>query len=132
MAAQHWQYPVSPPFFVLLKLSGPWLVSDLYSGGWLLYESHEIPSHFFPVLSSLPDRRHSASCRRDKCRPLGCRTSSPRCTRGHVMVVCLAFLTDTVGPAGIGQAVGSIDIPMSIGLTVGPPLGGVIYAHDGY
>ena len=47
-------------------------------------------------------------------------------------VVCLALLTDTVGPANIGQAVGVIGIPMSIGPIVGPLLGGVIYAHGGY
>ena len=47
-------------------------------------------------------------------------------------VVCLALITDTVGPAGIGRAVGVIGIPMSIGPIVGPLLGGVIYAHGGY
>ena len=47
-------------------------------------------------------------------------------------VVCLALLTDTVGPAGLGQVVGVIGIPMSIGPIVEPLLGGVIYAHGGY
>lgn len=51
---------------------------------------------------------------------------------GMLWVVCLALLTDTVGPAAIGQAVGVIGIPMSIGPIVGPLLGGVIYAHGGY
>lgn len=51
---------------------------------------------------------------------------------GMLWVVCLALLTDTVGQAGIGQAVGVIGIPMSIGPIVGPLLGGVIYAHGGY
>ena len=51
---------------------------------------------------------------------------------GMLWVVCLALLTDTVGPAGIGQAVGVIGVPMSIGPIVGPLLGGVIYAHGGY
>ena len=51
---------------------------------------------------------------------------------GMLWVVCLALLTDTVGPAGIGQAVGIIGIPMSMGPFVGPLLGGVIYAHAGY
>ena len=51
---------------------------------------------------------------------------------GMLWVVCLALLTDTVGPAGIGQAVGVIGIPMSIGPIVGPLLGGVIYGHGGY
>ena len=51
---------------------------------------------------------------------------------GMLWVVCLALLTDTVGQAGIGQAVGVIGIPMSIGPIVGPLLGGIIYAHGGY
>lgn len=51
---------------------------------------------------------------------------------GMLWVVCLALLTDTVGPAGIGQAVGIIGIPMSIGPIIGPLLGGAIYAHGGY
>ena len=51
---------------------------------------------------------------------------------GMLWVVCLALLTDTVGPAGIGQAVGVIGVPMSIGPIVGPLLSGVTYAHGGY
>jgi MFS family permease len=51
---------------------------------------------------------------------------------GTLWVVCLALLTDTVGPAGIGQAVGFIGIPMSIGPLLGPLLGGVLYAQGGY
>jgi len=51
---------------------------------------------------------------------------------GMLWVVCLALLTDTVGPAGIGQAVGVIGIPMSIGPIFGPLLGGVVYAQGGY
>ena len=51
---------------------------------------------------------------------------------GMLWVVCLALLTDTVGPAGLGRAVGVIGIPMSIGPIVGPLLGGVIYARGGY
>ena len=51
---------------------------------------------------------------------------------GMLWVVCLALITDTVGTAGIGRAVGFIGIPMSIGPIVGPLLGGVIYAHGGY
>lgn len=51
---------------------------------------------------------------------------------GMLWVVCLALLTDTVGAGGIGQAVGVIGIPMSIGPIVGPLLGGVIYGHGGY
>jgi MFS family permease len=47
-------------------------------------------------------------------------------------VVCLALLSDTVGKAGIGQAVGIIGIPMSVGPIIGPLLGGVIYARGGY
>ena len=51
---------------------------------------------------------------------------------GMLWVVCLALLTDTVGPAAIGQAVGVIGIPMSLGSILGPLLGGAIYAHCGY
>ena len=51
---------------------------------------------------------------------------------GMLWVVCLALLSDTVGQAGIGQAVGIIGIPMSLGPIIGPLLGGVIYAHGGY
>jgi MFS family permease len=51
---------------------------------------------------------------------------------GMLWIVCLALLSDTVGQAGIGQAVGIIGIPMSLGPIVGPLLGGVIYAHGGY
>lgn len=51
---------------------------------------------------------------------------------GMLWVVCLALLTDTVAPAGIGQAVGIIGIPMIMGPIVGPLLGGAIYAHGGY
>ena len=51
---------------------------------------------------------------------------------GMLWVVCLGLLTDTVGSAGIGRAVGVIGIPMSIGPIVGPLLGGVIYAQGGY
>jgi MFS family permease len=47
-------------------------------------------------------------------------------------VVCLALLSDTVGQASIGQAVGIIGIPISLGPIIGPLLGGVIYAHGGY
>jgi MFS family permease len=51
---------------------------------------------------------------------------------GMLWIVCLALLSDTVGQAGIGQAVGIIGIPMSLGPIIGPLLGGVIYAHGGY
>jgi MFS family permease len=51
---------------------------------------------------------------------------------GMLWVVCLALLSDTAGQAGIGQAVGIIGIPMSLGPIIGPLLGGVIYAHGGY
>ena len=49
---------------------------------------------------------------------------------GMLWVVCLALLTNTVGTGGIGQAVGVIGIPMSIGPIVGSLLGG--YASGGY
>ena len=51
---------------------------------------------------------------------------------GMLWVVCLALLTDTVGPDGIGKAVGIIGIPLSVGPIVGPLIGGVIYARGGY
>lgn len=51
---------------------------------------------------------------------------------GMLWVVCLALLSDTVGQNGIGQAVGIIGIPMSVGPIIGPLLGGVIYAYGGY
>lgn len=51
---------------------------------------------------------------------------------GMLWVVCLALLSDTVGKAGIGQAVGIIGIPMSVGPIAGSLLGGVIYADGGY
>ncbi|KAH6867307.1 major facilitator superfamily domain-containing protein [Thelonectria olida] len=51
---------------------------------------------------------------------------------GMLWTVCLALLSDTVGEAGIGHAVGIIGIPMSVGPIVGPLLGGVIYAYGGY
>lgn len=51
---------------------------------------------------------------------------------GVLWVVCLALLSDTVGQAGIGQAVGIIGIPMSLGPIIGPLLGGVIYSNGGY
>ena len=51
---------------------------------------------------------------------------------GMLWVVCLALLTDTVEQGDLGQAVGIIGIPMSIGPIVGPLLGGVIIVHGGY
>ena len=51
---------------------------------------------------------------------------------GMLWVVCLALLTDTVGLEGIGKAVGTIGIPMSLGPIMGPIFGGFIYAHGGY
>lgn len=51
---------------------------------------------------------------------------------GMLWVFCLALLTDTVGQAHIGRAVGVIGIPMSIGPIVRPLIGGVIYGRAGY
>src|ERR1700761_1271214 len=51
---------------------------------------------------------------------------------GMLWPICLALLSDTVGKANIGKAVGIIGVPMSIGPIVGPLLGGVIYASGGY
>ena len=51
---------------------------------------------------------------------------------GMLWIACLALLNDTVGSTGIGKAVGTIGIPMSIGPVLGPLVGGVTYAHGGY
>ncbi|KAF1808340.1 MFS general substrate transporter [Eremomyces bilateralis CBS 781.70] len=49
-----------------------------------------------------------------------------------VWVVGLALLVDTVGAGGIGEAVGWIALSMTMGLMLGPLLGGVVYQRAGY
>lgn len=44
----------------------------------------------------------------------------------------LALLVDTVGKADVGQTMGIISMAYSIGILVGPLLGGVVYASSGY
>lgn len=46
--------------------------------------------------------------------------------------VGLALLADTVGSEGVGVAIGYVAVGMSIGMLVGPLLGGVVYDHGGY
>lgn len=51
---------------------------------------------------------------------------------GMLWVVCLALITKTVGPKGVGNAVGSIGLPLAVGPIAGTMLGGVIYDRGGY
>jgi MFS family permease len=44
----------------------------------------------------------------------------------------LALLVDTVGQEEIGQTMGIISMAYSIGILIGPLLGGVVYASSGY
>lgn len=44
----------------------------------------------------------------------------------------LALLVDTVGNDDVGQTMGIISMTSSIGILVGPMLGGVVYASSGY
>lgn len=47
-------------------------------------------------------------------------------------VVGLALLVDTCGPEGVGQAMGYVSLSLSLGLLVGPLLGGIVFANAGY
>ena len=49
-----------------------------------------------------------------------------------VWTVGLALIVDTVGEARVGSAMAYASSAMSIGLIIGPVLGGVIYARSGY
>ncbi|RMZ27585.1 hypothetical protein D0859_08350 [Hortaea werneckii] len=49
-----------------------------------------------------------------------------------VWVVGLALLVDTVGPDGIGQAMGYVGMSMSLAILVAPLLGGVVFDLAGY
>lgn len=132
MVAQHWQYLVSLYSCVLWNL----LVSDMFPALPAVagYFMDRMGSRRTPFLLCLV-------CLAGATALLAIGTNIGLWVAGRLLqgvsagmlwVVCLALLTDTVGPAGIGQAVGVIGIPMSIGPIVGPLLGGVIYAHGGY
>lgn len=49
-----------------------------------------------------------------------------------VWVVGLALLVDTVGPEGVGQAMGYVGLSMSLAILLAPLLGGVVFAASGY
>ncbi|KAK4539733.1 hypothetical protein LTR36_010386 [Oleoguttula mirabilis] len=49
-----------------------------------------------------------------------------------VWVVGLALIVDTVGPEGVGQAMGYVGLSMSLAILVAPLLGGVVFAASGY
>jgi MFS family permease len=44
----------------------------------------------------------------------------------------LALLVDTVGQREVGQTMGIISLAYSVGILVGPLLGGIVYARSGY
>ena len=49
-----------------------------------------------------------------------------------VWTVSVTILTDRIGTKTIGMAMGCITVARSIGIVIGPLLGGIIYAHAGY
>ena len=49
-----------------------------------------------------------------------------------VWVVGIALMADTVGRDGLGQVIGYMSMATSVGILVGPLLGGVLYEHCGY
>lgn len=49
-----------------------------------------------------------------------------------VWVVGLALLVDTVGPNGIGQAMGYVGMSMSLAILLAPLLGGIVFDLAGY
>ncbi|KAI9695370.1 MAG: hypothetical protein M1820_008665 [Bogoriella megaspora] len=49
-----------------------------------------------------------------------------------VWTVGLALLADTVGQKDAGQAMGYVGLAMSLGILVGPLLGGIVFARAGY
>lgn len=50
----------------------------------------------------------------------------------RLTVLGLALVVDTVGEARIGQAMAYVSSAMSMGLILGPVLGGIIYDREGY
>ena len=51
---------------------------------------------------------------------------------GVVWTVSLTIMTDKVESAGLGQALGYVAIARSLGVVMGPLLGGVLYERTGY
>lgn len=51
---------------------------------------------------------------------------------GVVWTVSLVIMTDKVGSAGLGQALGYVAIARTLGVVMGPLLGGVLYERTGY
>ena len=49
-----------------------------------------------------------------------------------VWCVGLALVADTVGPAGVGEAMGYLAIAMSVGTVIAPLVGGVVFERAGY
>ncbi|KAF2839412.1 putative MFS amine transporter [Patellaria atrata CBS 101060] len=49
-----------------------------------------------------------------------------------VWVVGLALLVDTVGQRDIGKAMGFVSIAFTMGIMLGPLLGGIVFDHGGY
>jgi MFS family permease len=51
---------------------------------------------------------------------------------GVVWTVSLIIMTDTVQSAELGQALGYVALGRSVGVVIGPLLGGVLYERSGY
>lgn len=49
-----------------------------------------------------------------------------------VWTVGVALMVDTVGKEGLGQAIGSVSLSLTLGTLAGPLLGGVLYEDGGY
>jgi MFS family permease len=47
-------------------------------------------------------------------------------------VLAITVMTDHTGTKGLGQAMGYVAIARSVGIAIGPLLGGVVYARAGY
>ena len=44
----------------------------------------------------------------------------------------MAILADVVGQAGVGPAMGFLNLSLAVGVLVGPVIGGVLYHNYGY
>lgn len=49
-----------------------------------------------------------------------------------VWTVAITVMTDRIGTKGLGQAMGYVTIARSVGIVIGPLLGGVVYARASY